>query len=303
MLRAQALLLCVPLLAGSLCPLKTQTPDPQWMAAGQAALGWARRVVQLGPRPPASEAHRKQQTLIEAELSRLGAEVDREPFTAQTPRGPIEMVNLIARFPAPSDRIIVVSGHYDTYHRPGLHFVGANDGGSSVGFLLALAGLLAERERENSVWLVFFDGEEAVVRWDQNDQTYGSRHQLAAWKRQGILPSIRALINVDMIGDARLGLTYERHSTTWLRDLIWRTADRLGYADAFPTGTDQYIEDDHLPFIDAGVPAADLIDFEYGPGNRYWHTEYDTIDKLSSTSFAITLHVVSETLGQLSKMK
>ena len=301
MLRAQVLLLCVPLLAGSLCPLQTQIPDPKWMAAGQTALGWTRRVVKLGPRPPASAAHRKQRELIAAELSRLGADVDREPFTAQTPRGPLEMVNLIARFPGRSDRLVVVSGHYDTYHRPGLHFVGANDGGSSTGFLLALAGLLAEGERDHPVWLVFFDGEEAVVQWDETDHTYGSRRQLAAWKREGVLPRIRALINVDMIGDARLGLAHERYSTPWLRDLIWHTAGRLGYADAFPSGPARYIEDDHLPFVDAGVPAVDLIDFDYGPGNRYWHTEQDTIDKLSAQSFAIMLHVVSETLDELSK--
>ena len=276
------------------------------MAAGRIALEWTRRIVALGPRPPASEAHRKQQKLITGQLTRLGDDVHRESFTAQTPRGPVEMVNLIARFPGHSnrtrsDRIVVVSGHYDTYDRPGLRFVGANDGGSSAGFLLALAGLLAKREREDSVWLVFFDGEEAVVLWDEDDHTYGSRHQLAAWKSQGVVPRIQALINVDMIGDARLGLAHERYSTPWLRDLIWRTTARLGYAEAFPTGPAQYIEDDHVPFVDAGVPAVDLIDFEYGPGNRYWHTEHDTIDKLGAASFAIMLHVVSETLDELAE--
>ena len=302
MLRPQALIVYAALLAGALCPLRTQTPDAKWMKAGREALRWTRRVVELGPRPPASEAHRKQQELIVEEMSRLGAVVRREPFTAQTPRGPIEMANLIARFNGRSDRIVVVSGHYETYHRPGLHFVGANDGGSSTGFLLALGGLLAERELADSVWLVFFDGEESIARWDRNDHTYGSRHQLAVWKRQGTLKRVPALINVDMIGDADLGLVYEQYSTPWLRDLTWRTATRLGYAKAFPRGLGQYIEDDHFPFVGAGVAAVDLIDFDYGPGNRYWHTAHDTIDKLSAKSFAVMLHVVSESVNELATL-
>jgi Zn-dependent M28 family amino/carboxypeptidase len=208
------------------------------------------------------------------------------------------MTNLIARFPGPSGRIVVVTGHYDTYSRPGLKFVGANDAGSSTGFLLQLARTLAGETRRDSVWLVWFDGEESLVQWSGDDHTYGSRRLAEQWRRQGVLPHVKALLNVDMIGDAGLALLYDQNSTAWLRDMVWSIAARLGYASHFPR-LPGAIEDDHLPFVAAGVPALDLIDFEYGPGNVYWHTGQDTVDKLSARSFEIVGRVVVETLRTL----
>jgi Zn-dependent M28 family amino/carboxypeptidase len=102
-----------------------------------------------------------------------------------------------------------------------------------------------------------------------------------------------------MIGDADLQLLYEGYSTPWLRDLIWETGNDLGYPTVFAQTTPSYIEDDHRPFLDAGVPAVDLIDFHYGPSNRYWHTEEDTLDKLSARSFGVMVHVVLETVQKL----
>ena len=236
------------------------------------------------------------------------------------------MSNIIARFPGTSERTVVVSGHYDTYHRDGLHFVGANDGGSSTGFLLALAELLAAEakgkagitepadgaaspsgpqdksvphKRGNSIWLVFFDGEESLVRWSDADGTYGSRKLAATWSRDGTASRIQALINVDMIGDRDLRILPEGGSTPWLRQLIWRAASRLGHGAVFPSQPLRYVTDDHIPFVEAGIPAVDLIDFQYGPAHRYWHTEEDTLDKLSAESFAIVMRVVVGTLGVL----
>ena len=273
--------------------------EPAHLAAGQNALEWTRRLVELGPRPAGSPAHRKQQALITTELRRYECVVVEEKFTAQTPNGPLAMNNIIAKFPGTSDRIIVISGHYDTYHRPGLHFVGANDGGSSAGLLLALAQQLHKKPRRDAVWLVFFDGEESIREWRDNDHTYGSRHQAQKWAQEGVLGRIKALINVDMIGDANLELVYEGYSTPWLRDLVHGTGVSLGYRQAFGSRTPYYIEDDHRPFLEAGVPAVNLIDFNYGPGNRYWHTEQDTLDKLSAQSFAVMTHVLTEVLRKL----
>jgi Zn-dependent M28 family amino/carboxypeptidase len=267
--------------------------------AGQAAYDWTRRAVELGPRPAGSEAHRKLQGLIVGELNKLGAAVAEEKFTAQTPNGPVAMNNIIGKFPGRSGRIVVVSGHYDTYHRPGMHFVGANDAGSSTGFLLALGGWLRNRQLDDEVWLVFFDGEESVVRWEGTDNTYGSRYLANRWREDGTAAKIKALMNVDMIGDADLGLVYEQNSTPWLRDLIWRTAHRLGYERQFPWQPPSYIEDDHLPFVAAGYSAVDLIDLQYGLYNRYWHTDDDTLNKLSASSFTVVLHVVAESLREL----
>jgi Zn-dependent M28 family amino/carboxypeptidase len=266
---------------------------------GQAALDWTRRAVELGPRHPGSEGHRKLQTLIVKELGSQQAEVVEEKFTAQTPAGPVPMNNIIAKFPGSSGRIVVISGHYDTLSRPGMHFVGANDAGSSTGLLLAMAGWLRGRSLDDEVWLVFFDGEESFVRWEGNDHTYGSRYLANRWREDGTAAKVKALINVDMIGDADLGLVYELNSTPWLRDLVWKTAHRLGYGKQFPYQPAGYIEDDHMPFVASGYSALDLIDMQYGMFNRYWHTEQDTLDKLSPSSFAVVLHVLSETLREL----
>jgi len=270
--------------------------------AGQAAHEWTRRAVELGPRPPGSEAHRKLQRLILDELRHQKAAVVEEKFTAQTPNGPVPMNNIIAKFPGRSGRIVVVSGHYDTYHRPGMHFVGANDAGSSTGFLLALGEWLHNRQLDDEVWLVFFDGEESFVRWDSNDHTYGSRYLANHWRQEGSAAKIKALINVDMIGDADLSLVYDQNSTGWLRDLVWKTAHRLGYEKQFPWQPPGSIDDDHIPFVAAGYSAVDLIDLQYGLFNRYWHSDEDTLDKLSPTSFAVVLHVVAESLRELGRM-
>jgi glutaminyl-peptide cyclotransferase len=268
---------------------------------GPAALEATRKAVSFGPRPAGSPALGKMRQWLLRELRRLECPVEEDTFTASTPLGARAMTNVIAKFPGTSGRIIVVSGHYDTYHRPGLHFVGANDGGSSTGFLLELARTLARQPRKHSVWLVWLDGEESLVRWERNDHTYGSRHLAARWRSDGTLPKIAALLNVDMIGDADLELLYDLNSTDWLRDLVWSVASRLGYAAHFPRRSPGAIEDDHLPFIEAGVPAVDLIDFDFGPDNAYWHSERDTMDKLSPRSLEVVGRVVLETIRELER--
>lgn len=282
------------------CGLWAQAPQPAQPFDGQAALEATRRVVAFGPRPPGSSAHQKLRQWLHSELRRLNCEVVEDAFTAQTPRGPRSMTNLVAKFPGSSGRVVVVSGHYDTYDRPGLHFVGANDSGSSTGFLLQLARTLARVAHRDSVWVVWFDGEESLVSWQDGDHTYGSRRLAQKWKAEGVLDSLLALINVDMIGDTDLSLIYELNSTPWLRDLMWSVAARLGYATQFSRNLATAIEDDHVPFLRAGAPAAvDLIDFDYGPANQYWHTERDTTDKLSPRSFEIVGRVVLETIRVL----
>ncbi len=266
---------------------------------GAAALEATRRAVSFGPRPAGSPALVKMRTWLTTEIRRLPCELVEDAFTARTPLGPRAMVNLIAKFPGSSGRVVVVSGHYDTYSRPGLRFVGANDGGSSTGLLLELARTVAAQKRRDSVWIVWFDGEESLVEWSGDDHTYGSRHLAEVWRQEGVLRSVSALLNVDMIGDANLNLLYDLNSTAWLRDLAWSTAARLGYAAQFSRNQSTAIEDDHVPFLQAGVPSLDLIDYDYGPGNAYWHTDRDTMDKLSPRSFEIIGQVVLETIRAL----
>ena len=290
-----------PWVAAALVALLTASADAQQRPAfdGAAALEATRRVVAFGPRPAGSAAHRKLRQWLIVELRALKCEVAEYPFTARTPLGPRSMTNLIAKLPGDPGRVVVVTGHYDTYDRSGLRFVGANDGGSSAGFLLQLARTLARTPHRDSVWLVWFDGEESVVSWQGEDHTYGSRRLAKKWKAEGATDSILALINVDMIGDADLGLVYEMESTAWVRDLVWSVAGRLGFGAQFSRRYTTAIGDDHVPFLEAGVPALDLIDLDYGPGNAYWHTEQDTMDKLGARSFEIVGQVVLEALRVL----
>jgi len=281
--------------------VRSESAATRWTKAGEEAMDWAQRVVALGPRPPGSEAHQKLQKLIVDSLKPLADEIQNDNFEPVTPVGKVPMTNLIAKFSGQSGKVVVVSGHYDTYSREGLNFVGANDGGSSTAFLLAFAKQLKEHPHKDDIWLVFFDGEESFVSWQDDDHTYGSRQLARKWKSGGTAAKIKAVINVDMIGDADLSLVYDEQSTRWLRDMIWETAHRLGYGDHFPLGDPSYIEDDHMSFINAGYAAVDLIDLRYGLLNRYWHTENDTIDKLSAGSFSVVMHVVWESLNELAK--
>ena len=155
--------------------------------------------------------------------------------------------------------------------------MGASDGGSSTGLLLELARVLAHQPRIDDVYLAFFDGEEAFGEWSDTDSLYGSRHLAERWRQDGTLQRLKGLINVDMIGDKNLDIPQETNGNAALNKLVWNTAADLGYKAFF---IDQQIgeDDDHMPFVRAGVPAIDLIDIDYPP----WHTDTDTMDKLSA---------------------
>jgi glutaminyl-peptide cyclotransferase len=270
--------------------------------SGARALEATRQAVALGPRPSGSAAIRKLQFLIHQQLKNCGCEVRDDDFTATTPKGPVAMKNIIARFPGTSGRMIAITGHYDTKLFPGRNFVGANDGGASGGFLIEMARALAGRMHKNEVDLVWLDGEEAVEQWSDTDGTYGSRHLAAKWSKDGTLAKIRALINVDMIGDRDLGILQEQNSSQSLLRLSWAIARETGYGKYFLESANN-IEDDHIPFLRAGVNALDLIDFDYGPDNSWWHTDADTMDKLSAHSLEVTGSVVLELIARLERGK
>ncbi len=146
-----------------------------------------------------------------------------------------------------------------------------------------------------SVWLVFFDGEEAIQTWSASDSTYGSRHLAAKWGRDGTLSKIKAFILADMIGDKDLDIQRETRSTAWLVDLVRQAAKKFGYEDYF-FQREEAVDDDHLPFVQRGVPSIDIIDLDYGPNNSYHHTAQDTMDKISANSLAIDGDVFLETI-------
>lgn len=249
----------------------------------------------FGPRPSGSSALAQARAYIVGELKQMGLQVREQAFTAQTPDGAIRMVNVIGVLPGRQRDVILLGGHYDTKYFPAFRFVGANDGGSSTALLLELARSLARARRDFTYWIVFFDGEEARREWSARDGIYGSRHMVAELRRTGELSRIRAVVVVDMVGDKALNIRREPASTPWLTDLIWGSARRLGYRAHFVDEA-LAVEDDHSPFLRAGVPATLLIDFDYGP---YWHTPEDTLDKVSPRSLGIVGEVLLDALPAL----
>ena len=269
---------------------------------GGRAFGDLKRLVALGPRPSGSRALEAARKEILRQLRQAGVAAEEDRFVASTPAGSIPMANVIARIPGARRQVVIVAGHYETKRFKDFPFVGANDGGSSAAFLLEMARVLAGRKNGFTYWVVFFDGEEAFQEFTETDGLYGSRHLVQKLTANGELSRVEALILVDMIGDARLNIHREYNSTSWLTDMVFRSARRLGYDKYFQDEPRAY-EDDHIPFVNAGVAATDLLDFDYGPSNRYWHTAQDTLDKCSPTSLTIVGRVVLATLDDLEKTR
>lgn len=267
--------------------------------SGQRAFEDIQRLVAFGPRPSGSAALRESRQWIIHQLEKAGCEVEQDAFAASTPIGPIPMVNLIAKIPGASPSVIMLAGHYDTKRFTNFRFVGANDGGSSAAFLLEMARVLGRHRQKYTYWLVFFDGEEAVKQWSATDSLYGSRQLVQKLGADGDLSRIQAMILVDMIADKNLDIDRDENSTAWLSNLMFKTADRLGYSRYFLKDRLTAIEDDHIPFVQAGVSALDIIDLDYGPNNSYWHAAQDTVAHCSPASLEIVGRVVTAMLGEL----
>jgi glutaminyl-peptide cyclotransferase len=254
-----------------------------------------RQLVSIGPRPSGSAAIEQARTYIKSQLAASGLTAAEQKWTDDTPAGKLPMVNLIATIPGNRKDRIVFAGHYDTKRFTRFRFVGASDGGSSAAFLIELARTVKTRSNGFTVELLFLDGEEAVNEvWAGTDNTYGSRHYVDAAKRDGSLATLKALVLIDMIGDRDLRIRRDTNSTPWLTDVIWDAARRLKLDTYFVSSTTE-VEDDHLPFIKAGVPAVDIIDLEY----PQWHTAQDTLDAVSARSLQVVGDVVIAALPQL----
>lgn len=253
-----------------------------------------RQLVALGPRPAGSAAIEQARQYIKDQLGRAGLTAAEQAWDDRTPSGPVHMVNLMATIPGASKDRLIVAGHYDTKKFRDFRFVGANDGGSSAAFLIELARVLKARTHALTIELLFLDGEEAVRDWTGNDHTYGSRHYVDAAKKSGALGSLKAMVLVDMIADRDLQIKRDLNSTPWLTNIIWDAAARRKLTAYFRQESTQ-IEDDHEPFVAAGIPAVDIIDLEYSA----WHTAGDTLDAVSARSLQVVGDVLLEALPQL----
>jgi Zn-dependent M28 family amino/carboxypeptidase len=264
------------------------------------AMQYVKEIVAFGPRPLGSEGHKKVENYILAHLK--GDEVERDDFEITASEGRFPVHNIIAKYSGTRDGIVVIASHYDTnWPLRKINYVGANDGGSSSGLLLEIANQLRGNKRNGySVWLLWDDGEESMrLPWYDPESLYGVRHLAQKWQDDGILKQVKAFLLEDMIGDADLNIDRDAHSTPWLEDLIQQAATRVGYQSHFFAREISMSGDDYFPFLERGVPSVDLIDFDYGYNNVFWHTTQDTLDKLSPRSLAIVGTVTLESVRLL----
>jgi len=278
----------------SIAPSSAQSATPLTFDSSRA-YEHLRRQVGFGPRPAGSAALARCREYILNELAAVGIEAREDAFEATTPLGNVQMVNVIAMIPGRRNERIALATHYDTKLFREFRFVGASDGASSTAAVLEIARVLTTRQNEFTIELLFFDGEEAVVDWFRNnDNTYGSRHYVQMAQETGSLNGLKALLLLDMIGDRDLTIRRDSNSTPWLTDMVWNSAAALGYQEQF-LAEHTTIEDDHVPFLRAGIPSVDIIDLDY----PVWHTQQDDLTHVSARSLQVVGDVVLDTLPRI----
>lgn len=259
-----------------LCGCSQPTPIPLEEFDGERAFRHAETQVSYGPRPPGSEAHQMTGDYISQVLEENGWQVREQSFQFNQ----IEGRNIYG-VAGPEDGLwIILGAHYDTRpvadqdeFAPETPVVGANDGASGVAVLLELSRILKPSSLNIHLWLTFFDAEDSGGI-NGNQWAFGAMNFA-----QSLDGRPDAVVIVDMIGDADLNIYQERNSNPSLTNEIWKVAGDLGYPGFIPE-PGRTILDDHVPFLQIGIPAVDIIDFDY----PYWHTTEDTLDKISADS-------------------
>jgi len=281
------------------------TPALAQQPTGQSIYKLAQQLLAIAPkRFNGSPGHLAAENFIKDHFKPEAAKgnFETDQFTANTPAGPQTMRNFIVRFPGKKDGVIVLASHYETnYPLRDIAFVGVNDGACTTALLIAIGQYFrAHPPRGYSIWLLFDDGEEAVRSWSESDSLYGTRHIAARWFADGTARRIKAVLVADMIGDRDLNILLETQSTPWLRAILRQAAANTHHsANVFKTEGSE--EDDHMPFLQRGIPALDVIDVDYGPHTAatpdgYHHTAQDTIDKLSPQSLQISADLFLESI-------
>jgi len=269
----------------------------------QQAYKYTAEVAGYGERNPGAPGHQKAEDLIHQVLKKDGAQIEADDFSAKTPRGMVPVHNIIGKFNVsadPKQKIFILAGHYDTLFQKG--FIGANDGGSSTAILLSFADALAGQKTKMQIWLVWTDLEEAIKSFEGEDGLYGSRHLAKKLVANGTAPRVKGFFLLDMIGDKDLSVARETGSARWLQDYIAKAASELGYGQYF-FRHEVGIIDDHVPFIEAGIPAVDVVDAEYGrmgagfdSMGEFHHANTDTMDKVSAHSLEVVGRTILRTV-------
>jgi hypothetical protein len=266
---------------------------------GERAYSHVERLVGYGPRDVGSQGWKNSLEYIADQLRELGLDPVRHRFT--DPEEDLDFENISVTFPGESQDRIVIGAHHDTKRTHGhanprrnFHFVGANDSGSGVGLLLEIARFMVDRKNRATIQLLFLDGEESLD-WSWNEGVramFGSRHFVGQYK-EGLVKGtetsrIKAFVLLDMVGAADLQIDEETNSTADLRDIIRAAAKACGHQSYFFQYS-QPVKDDHLAFLDAGIPSVDLIDLY---DNDQWHTEDDVLEHIAPESLQIVGEVV-----------
>lgn len=266
---------------------------------GQRAYGDLETVVGFGPRISGSKALGRLRAFIKAGLTDAGLSVREYAFEADTPIGLLRMVNVVGVVEGDRPGVIMLGTHYETKYLADVEFVGANDGGSTTAWMMEMARALGPKREGRTLWLCFFDGQAAFGESSDVDGLYGSAAFVQRLRKTGELQQIRVMINVHMIGDCFLGVKRDRFAPSWLTRAIWGTARDMGHGAYFLPFV-QGIEDDHVPFRRAGIPAVNVIDFSYGGSEaehrQNWHTANDTIERVCAESLQVVGDVIYHAL-------
>jgi Zn-dependent M28 family amino/carboxypeptidase len=269
---------------------------------GQRAFAEVEALVQFSPRDAGTSEGWKAAKHIFKRLESFGIDAEMDTFVDMTPEGEKTMINIIGLIPGKKKEWIILGSHFDTM--PGIdNFQGANDSGSSTGVLLELARMIQSSGvvPDRGIIFAFFDGEEGIAGYVQGDGLHGSRYMARQLLETGDQKKMKAMILLDMVGDKDLKFTIPYNSTRNLVQETLNAAHSLGYRDHF-TLSRSIITDDHVPFLEIGIPAIDLIDFKYGsaPGlNDYWHTQDDSLQNISAESLEITGSITLQMLKQI----
>ena len=281
---------CMPQPTPTPVPTPTITPMPKVFDGKYALNAYLVPQMNFGARPVGSAAAKALAGFIAEQFDKSKWKVETQDFAF---RG-IPGRNVIAKTGAGKGALIVIGAHYDTRiyadmdkTSPKAPVMGANDGASGVAVLLELARSLDTSKLKNEVWLAFFDAEDnggltscdliSSPTCDKETWDFAAGADYVA----GHLPSKpEAVVVVDMIGDADQNIYYEHNSDAELQKQLWAIAARLGYTRQFIAEYKWSMDDDHTPFLQRGMRAIDIIDFDY----PYWHTTQDTADKVSADS-------------------
>jgi len=280
-------------------------PDPSSFS-GSNAMAEVEAFVKLGPKEAGTEGALRAAEYIADRLRRLHLRPELMEFEEDTVAGRKTFRNVICRIRRGGNALVVLTAHYDTKAGIAPSFQGANDSGSGVGILLELARCLSDEHGTEAsacdVELAFVDGEECVKSYGKRDGLHGSCRHAQSLFRTGEDRRVTAVIVVDMAGDRDLTVTIPRNSDPRLISLAFESSREENAREKFSLYQGDIL-DDHVPYIRAGMPAIDIIDFEYGsaPGrNDYWHTPQDSLDKLSEQSLQIIGRVLIRMLSKLS---